>query len=413
MTEIKQEISLEKNRLYEASVVLMDGRGRILTAASYPYDEATLRQLNPEIPKPYLRDANPYLNRAWKWKYNPGSTAKLLDSIAFLCSRDRFRYLRSLLSSGWAFGNFPRSDLKGSYMLNGKEIVFQLRNFREHDVPPGFCSLTDALTHSYNTYFAYLAVHNNSMLMVDSRVYPHRRFFVKKATVPVSGMYREYPSLEYAERLLMNRQINLLDNFRDTEIHPGLHRMPNDALTAIESVFPVNGYFVAEIAHYAIGQGDFQVTALQNALVASTILNDGVLYLPSIVGSVTLMGTDTRRGKAVTPDPEKHKLRVFPADVAGKIKVAMQAVVSGGTAGGVFGDLVKERTFYAKTGTAETGVYKDNALFIGFGRLRDGSDIVFSVIVPRSGLGARVAGKLTANILRGIIDYENQRGNSL
>lgn len=413
LAEISKEIWLEKNRLYEASVVLMDDRGRILTAASYPYDEETLGELNPEIPKPYVRDANPYLNRAWKWKYNPGSTAKLLDSIAFLCSRDRFRYLKSLLTASWAFNNFPRTDLKGSYMLNGKEIVFQLRNFREHDVPPGFCSLEDALAHSYNTYFAYLAVHDNRMLMEDSRVYPHRRLFIKKATVPVDGMYREYPPLEYAERLLMNRQINLLDNFRDTEIHAGLHRIPNDALTAIESVFPVNGYFVAEVAHYAIGQGDFQVTALQNALTASTILNDGVLYLPSIVGSVTLMGSDTRRGKAVTPDPEDQKLRVFPAEVAGKIKNAMQAVVSRGTAGGVFGDLVKERTFYAKTGTAETEVYKDNALFTGFVRFRDGSHMVFSVIVPRSGLGARIAGKLTADIFRGIIDYENQRGNPL
>ena len=211
----------------------------------------------------------------------------------------------------------------------------------------------------------------------------------------------------------MNRKINLLDNFRDTEVHEGMQRMPNDAFTAIESVFPVNAYTVAEVAHYSIGQGDFQLTALQNALVASTILNDGILYLPSFLRSVTLRETDKLPERTVTPDPERSKVRVFPAEVAGEIREAMQSVVKRGTAGGVFGDLVKDRLFYAKTGTAETEIYKDNALFMGFVRFRNGSHVVFSVIVPRSGLGAMIAGKLTSDIFRRIVEYENKRGNPI
>lgn len=415
LKEIKQEIHLEKNRLYEAAVVLMDPVGRILAAASYPYDEETLLELNPEIPKPYRRDANPYLNRAWQWKYNPGSTAKILDSIAFLYSRDRFPYLKRLLTTGSAFINFPRTDLKGNFMLNGKEINFHLRNFEDHAVPPGFCSLTNALAHSYNTYFSYLALHTYSVLTIDSRVYPSRRAFIKKSTIPVDWKYREYPILEMAERLFMNRKINLLDNFRDSEIHAGLRRMPNDAFIAIESVFPVNAYTIADIAHYAIGQGDYQVTALQNAMVVSTILNNGVLYLPSVVQSVTLRQGDNRPGKTITPDPGKSKIRLYPAAIAGDIKEAIHAVVLRGTSRGVFGELVrvKGRKFYAKTGTAETGFTKDNALFTGFVRFRNNTHVIFSVIVPRSGLGSRVAGKLTAQILRGIIDHETRKGNVL
>jgi cell division protein FtsI/penicillin-binding protein 2/cell division protein FtsW (lipid II flippase) len=413
--EIEQEIHLEKNRLYEATVVLMDPRGRILAAASYPYDEETLLELNPEISKPYHRDTNPHLNRAWQWKYNPGSTAKILDSIAFLYSRDRFPYLKRLLTTGRAFTNFPRSDLKENYMLNGKEINFHLRNFEEHDVPPGFCSLTDALTHSYNTYFSYLALHTYNVLTIDSRVYPSRRAFIKKAAIPMERMYQEYPILEHAERFFMNRKINLLDNFRESEIHAGLHRMPNDAFIAIESVFPVNAYTIADIAHYAIGQGDFQVTTLQNAMVVSTILNNGVLYLPSVVQSVTLREGDNLPGKIITPNPGKSKIRLYPAAIAGEIKEAMHAVVLRGTARGVFGDLVrvKGRKFYAKTGTAETGFTKDNSLFTGFVRFRNNTYVIFSVIVPRSGLGSRVAGKLTAQVLRGIIDHETRKGNAL
>jgi len=91
----------------------------------------------------------------------------------------------------------------------------------------------------------------------------------------------------------------------------------------------------------------------------------------------------------------------------------MQSVALRGTAGGVFGDLMKGRIFYAKTGTAETGFSRDNALFTGFVKFRNNEYVVFSVIVPRSGLGARIAGKLTAQIMGDIIEYENKKGNPL
>jgi cell division protein FtsI/penicillin-binding protein 2 len=73
----------------------------------------------------------------------------------------------------------------------------------------------------------------------------------------------------------------------------------------------------------------------------------------------------------------------------------------------------KGREFYAKTGTAETELYKDNSLFIGFVRFQDGTPLIFSVIVPRSGIGARVAGKLTEDILKAIIEHDNKKGGTL
>ncbi|MCX6579714.1 MAG: hypothetical protein NT166_05965 [Candidatus Aminicenantes bacterium] len=56
---------------------------------------------------------------------------------------------------------------------------------------------------------------------------------------------------------------------------------------------------------------------------------------------------------------------------------------------------------------------KDNALFTGFVKFRNNEYVEFSVIVSRSGLGARIAGKLTAQIMGGIIEYENKKGNPL
>ncbi|MGE5339882.1 MAG: penicillin-binding transpeptidase domain-containing protein [Candidatus Omnitrophota bacterium] len=411
----KAEIDKVKNRLYEATVVLMDPQGRILTAASYPYDEATLNALNPEIHPPYRRDTHPYLNRAWKWKYNPGSTAKILDAITFIDTKDRFPYLKSLLTPGSAYQRVPRYNLEGGEMLNGKEIPLSLVNFDGHTLPEGFCTLTGALTWSYNTYFTYLALHTNTVLTLDSTVYASPRAFISKSGVPVKKIYDDFPILEYAERLFMNRQINLLENFSDTPIHSALQRMPNDALMSIESVYPINAYTPANIAHYSIGQGDFQLTALENALISSTVLNNGVLYHPFIVEAVTVReGNDPRQPiyKTVTPDPEKRKIRVYSEAAATEIKEAMRQVVARGTAVGIFGDL-NDCVVYAKTGTAETGVSKDNAVFTGFVKFnKSNKHLVFSVIVPRSGLGADIAGRLTSKIIRGIMDYERKKKSS-
>lgn len=444
--EIKKEIDKIKNYFYEAAVVLMGPKGNILTAASYPYDDDAMKALNPDIAKPYLPRENPFLNRSWAWKYNPGSTAKILDSAAYLCSADRkdakgrylFPYLRDLLSSAGSFKNFPRLDLKDSFMLNGKEIVFRIRNFQGHIMPEGFCSLTDAFAHSYNTYFSYLALHSNRVLTVDSLAYGYgeninnddennRKIFIIKAGLPAAQTYMEYPVLEFAEKLMINQEIDLLYNLKNAPFAANLVRTPNDSFVAVESRFPVNAYRPANVAHYAIGQGDFQVTALQNAMIAAAVLNRGVLYRPSVVRSVTMKESpgpvttgnndpaknkNTGVEKIISFDPEKDKVRVFPDDAADQVKEAMKAVVERGTANTVFQEIREGREFYAKTGTAETELYGDNSLFVGFVIFRDGTPLVFSVIVPRAGLGAKVAGKLTEDILKAIIDYESSKGGN-
>jgi cell division protein FtsI/penicillin-binding protein 2 len=430
--EIKKEINKVKNYFYEAAVVLMGPKGEILTAASYPYNDETMKVLNPDIAKPYLPRENPYLNRSWAWKYNPGSTAKILDSIAFLCAADRedegghylFPYLRQLLTDARSFKNFPRLDLQDSFMLNEKEIVFRIRNFQGHVMPEGFCSLADAFAHSYNTYFSYLALHSNRVLALDSLAYGYennqtdendRKTFINKAGLPVAQMYMEYPTLEFAEKLMINRQIDLLYNLRGESFAAKLERAPNDSLMAIESNFPVNAYRAANVAHYAIGQGDFQVTALQNALIAAAVLNQGILYYPSLVQSVTLKDPAVslpQEAKTITFDPERDKVQVFPESVAGQIKEAMKGVVERGTANSVFGEMREGRQFFAKTGTAETELYRDNSLFVGFVIFKDETPLVFSVIVPRAGLGAKVAGKLTEDILKALIEYENSKGRN-
>ncbi len=421
---LKSEINKIKNPFYEAAVVLMDSQGEIRVAATYPYDDETMKELNPHVAKPYRPGENPYFNRAWAWKYNPGSTAKLIDSIAFIRSLEvkeagggyYFPYLRALLTSEKVSAYIPRLDLMEGSMLNGKAIVFHLRNFREHEIPPGFCSLEEALIHSYNSYFSFLALHNQRVLTHDSLVYndpanPRSRwYFISKANIPISRTYREYPVLESAERMLVNRKIDLLYNMREWSLVPKLVRRPDDAFMAVESRLPVNAYDAANIAHYSIGQGDFQITALQNAMIASVIIDGGVLYYPSVIKSVEYKeeGKDSR-----TYEPGKDKFVLFPAAVTDRVKGAMKEVVLRGTAGALFLGIREGREFYAKTGTAETQYYQDNSLLVGGVRMKDGTMLIYSVIVPRSGTGAEVAGKLAEEILKAIIEHEEKKGGKV
>jgi cell division protein FtsI/penicillin-binding protein 2 len=424
--KIREKINKIKNPFYEAAVILISSKGEILTAASYPYDEETMKELNPHISQPYRPVENPYLNRSWKWKYNPGSTIKVLDAAAFLYSKNlkdergnyRFPYLRRLLTSAGSFKDFPRYDLKGSTMLNGKEIDFHLRNFHRYTMPNGFCSLKKAFAHSHNTYFSFLALHNHRVLTHDSMVYDsserevYKKYFITKGNIPITRTYWEFPLLEFAEKLLMNQGIDLLQNLKDTAIASGMVRMPTDCFMAAASRFPVNNYKSADAAHYSIGQGDLQVTALQNAMMVSTVLNRGILFHPSLIKSVTLRNGN-QEGKTLTFDPDKSRSQVFSAAIAQQVKEAMREVVNSGTADELFKALKKGCRFYAKTGTAETESYQDHSLFTGFVTFKDGTPLVFSVIVPRSGIGAKVAGKLTEDILKAIIDHENKEGKKI
>ena len=128
-----------------------------------------------------------------------------------------------------------------------------------------------------------------------------------------------------------------------------------------------------------------------------------------MIKSIRVRNPDGKPGEWLHPDPEKHKRKIFAFSYADQIKAAMKDVVLTGSAETVFKKMREGRVFYAKTGTAETEFYKDNSLFIGFVQFKDMSHIIFSVIVPRSGIGAKVAGKLTETIIKEIILHEEKK----
>ncbi|GEM_PF-3115029 len=341
-----------KNPFYEGAVVILDENGAVLASASYPPDG---------------------LNRGWGETYNVGSTFKLVDSVAFLSSKSPTvkRLLRNFPFTG------PGSEnLKGKALLTGRRINFDLRNFRGERVPPGV-DFESALAHSYNVYFAYIAMH----------LYPPLLEGREQVILPLNRLRKAFPLLGYAEALGFNSRFDL------TPI-PG-------AVLSAPSVFPINAYKLSEIAHYSIGQAGLRATALQMALVALSIARGGTLPRPFLVEEVKF------QGKTVG-FPRKEK-RVFSEQVARRIEEAMKRVVTEGTARRAFGGWPWRDEVFGKTGTAETSLYRDNSMFVGYLKHR-GRILAFAVFLPRSGTGSREAAPLARDVLESYIKYlEEQR----
>ena len=84
----------------------------------------------------------------------------------------------------------------------------------------------------------------------------------------------------------------------------------------------------------------------------------------------------------------------LPANVAGDLKTLMAAVVSSGTAAGLFPGMTG---VYAKTGTAEVTGQPDNSWFIAFH-----GDYAVCALAVKGGFGAATAGPEVASFLKAV-----------
>lgn len=105
-------------------------------------------------------------------------------------------------------------------------------------------------------------------------------------------------------------------------------------------------------AQACIGQQDVKETVLQNALIASTIANDGELMAPQIIAELT-----DSEGDPVQKGKEDSRGRVIDTDTAQEMRVLMEAVVENGTGRTA---QVDGYTVGGKTGTAQHSDSSDN-----------------------------------------------------
>lgn len=128
----------------------------------------------------------------------------------------------------------------------------------------------------------------------------------------------------------------------------------------------------AELAQENFGQGKISASPLAMASVAATA-GTGTFHQPYLVNGVT---------KVTAND--------LPSGTDSSLKTMMRAVVTSGTAAGVFGGV--SGPLYAKTGTAETDANKDGKTNAWMVVYDPNLDIALGVVVQDSGFGAVYAG---------------------
>jgi peptidoglycan glycosyltransferase len=139
----------------------------------------------------------------------------------------------------------------------------------------------------------------------------------------------------------------------------------------------------AEVAQTSIGQGKTTVTPLENAMIVSTIANDGEQMTPYLTDRV-----ESVEGQVVKQYQPKTQGKVISKKISRQITEMMEAVVTDGTASSL---RYLSYSVAGKTGTAE---YDSNgtshAWFVGFAPA-DNPKIAVSVVVEGAGTGSQYA----------------------
>ncbi|MEP7028932.1 MAG: penicillin-binding protein 2, partial [Candidatus Eisenbacteria bacterium] len=133
----------------------------------------------------------------------------------------------------------------------------------------------------------------------------------------------------------------------------------------------------------AIGQGEDLLTPLQLAMIPATVASRGRVARPHVVEQI--LDPVTGQGRAVSPPPKTAL--VLPAETWDALSAAMEQVVAGGTGGAA---RVPGVRVGGKTGTAQTSSGQDHALFICYAPIDD-PQIAIAVVVEHGGHGGSTA----------------------
>ena len=172
-------------------------------------------------------------------------------------------------------------------------------------------------------------------------------------------------------------------------------------LTSATSHFPVNPD-EPQTAMSAIGQFDVRATALQMAMVAAAIANDGVVMQPYLVAQV--LGPDLSVLENASP---KAISRAMKPENAKILRDMMVNVVNSGTGSNA---RIPGVSVGGKTGTAENAPGESaHAWFVSLAPA-DGAQIAVAVVLENGGGATEVSGNaLAAPIARAVMQAVLQR----
>jgi peptidoglycan glycosyltransferase len=331
-----------------AAVALDTRTGAVLAMASTPgYDPSLVEnhfekvQRAPGYP---CKPAAPLLDRATQGLYPPGSTFKVVTTVA-------------ALDSG-AYRPDSTFDDPGYCTEYGKRIS----NAGNPEAPEtfGHVTLAQGLQHSINSVYC-----NIGKQIGAGTILRYAKKFGFYAKPPL-----ETPPSERAASGLYDHGELFDPKHPATEVDPG---------------------------RLAFGQERMLVTPLQMAMVAATVAHGGVLMKPQVVKRI-----ESPSGSTISKLRPDALQRVMKPKVADEVTAMMESVVTGGTGTAAAIPGVKVA---GKTGTAETGT--DNVYvpwFIAFAPA-DHPRVAVAVVVENvyRGFGGSVSAPIAKQIMQAIL----------
>jgi len=321
-----------------AVVAIEPATGRVLASVQSPsFDPNILSSHDPEAIRDYYATleadpAKPLLNRPIVSLNPPGSTFKVVTAAAALAS-----------------GRFtPDSVLPGPRSYNLPDSIKKIRNWNGLPCgPDNLVTLREALEMSCNTAFAWLG---NELGADALRTQAEAMGFETSFEIPLRAAASRFPA------------------------------DPDDPQTAMS----------------AIGQFDVRATALQMAMVAAAVGNNGRVMEPYLVQEVR--GPDLAVLK--TTEPTAFGEAMTPLNAV-QLADMMVGVVEDGTGSNA---QIPGVRVAGKTGTAQTG--NDNpavAWFIAFAPA-ESPEVAVAVVVEDAGAAEVSGNQLAAPIARSVIE---------
>lgn len=334
------------------AVVALDAKtGEVLVCASYPtYDPATLRSNYSDIVnQPY----SPLLNRALKATYAPGSTFKIVTTIAALESGE--------IEKDTTIKTLGKFDKYQGFTATC------LRWYKYH-YTHGTIDCTQALMYSCNYFFYELG----DRMGID----------------PMDKIAK-------AMGLGESTGVELSEDVG--------HRSNPQTKAELFAGTDQSGWYPADTVMTSIGLGQSSFSPMQLAVYAMTLANKGTRYSATFLDRV--VSADYRSLVLENQKQVLSTIRLSEQTIDAYFTgMQMVAHESGGTAYKVFKDYPIR--ICAKTGTADAGVDDVNAAFICFAPADD-PQIVIAVYGENAGHGSAVAG-----IAKAILDVYFEIGES-
>lgn len=357
LREDLQRVAKEQLGDRKGSVVALDPRdGRVLAMWSYPSYDPNKTSSNDQKLALFARQlldadpAKPRLARAWRDRYAPGSTFKVVTAAAGL-------------ESGKVTVDSPSYPVRTSYTppLTRRP----LRNFGGEACGGTLVAL---LRVSCNTGFAQMGAETLGPQPLIERSAAFG--FDSVPPIDLPGAVRSVFPTDFGRQM-----------------RPG-----TDTTAPIYENTPA-------VAQSAIGQYDVSASPLQMALVAAGIANGGQIMRPHVLGSVT-----DRSGEVVKTLPNEVWTTATTPEVAAVLRAAMIEVVRKGTATRLAIDGMEVG---GKTGTAQLGTDppKSHAWIIGFaGPPGQPAHVAVAVLVEgQEGASEQTGGRVAAPIARAVM----------